>query len=158
MINNLEQKFAEKIDCHVNYNNLEEMKNLFEEANVISDESVFIFLEEIFRAPKYKYNNVEENFFSILNYVNSRFNHSLKWVAYHSGICILNGKTIPVRRVLVYMNLVKEYYGFVAILNIVTFSARFNSKTHMIDTFYDEIINYWNVIEESKKQGIYSLS
>ena len=75
---NFEQEYSEKIDCTFRLKNLEELIILFEEAKSISIQSVFRFLEEIFSASKRDFRKNKENYFFILNHVNSRFDHSLK--------------------------------------------------------------------------------
>jgi len=142
---NLEQQYSEKIDCTFHLKNFEELIILFEEAKSISVQSVFRFLEEVFLTSKRNFQLNKENYFLILNYVNSRFDHPIKWLVFYTGICKINGNKLPVKKVLIYMNELKKYYQFFAALNIVKGSVRYNSKINMVEDFYDEIIKYWIV-------------
>ena len=146
MMVNLEADYSEKIDCRLDYYNLEHLKALFEEAKSISSECVFRFLEEVFNAPRKKSGHYNENLCLILNYANPRFEHPLKYIVLYAGISKLNGDLLPAKKVLTYMNEIKRFRNNFAALNVIRASIRFNTKFYMVDDFYESIVQHWSRI------------
>lgn len=144
---NLETEYSEKIDCGLNYDDLAEMINLFKEGQLISDRSVFRFLEEIFKCPLYRYKSkrVIKNLYLILNYVNVNFEHPLKRIVFKVIITKLNGDGLPIRRGLKLMNKIKIFKKYYSVLNIIYFSVRRNNNINMVEHLYDAIIREWNI-------------
>lgn len=144
MTNN--SKYSEIIDCNLDYYETKELINLFEEARLISDESIFRFLEEVFNAPTWKRGKMKllNNLVFILNYVNRNFDHPFKKEIFLAGISKLNGTFLSTKKILTFMTKAKKFSGNYAVLNIIISSHRPNSNMgYLVEDLYDSIILQW---------------
>lgn len=141
----LEDAYCSKIDCKLNYSNLNELTDLFEEAQSLSPKSVFRFLEELFNYyPNKKQSKIYLiNCLRILNKINENFSHPLKEIVFIAGIHKINKELLPTRKAIISMNQAKKYKGNYAVLNIIVFSTRRNRNINMVERLYDSIIDMW---------------
>ncbi len=142
-----DSKYSKKIDCNLNYYDIKELVNLFEEAKLISDESIFRFLEEVFNAPTWKRKTLKllNNLAFMLNYANRNFDHPIKEDIFIAGISKLNGTFLSTKKVMTFMTKAKKFRGYYAVLNIIISSHKPNSNMgHLVENLYNSIILQWS--------------
>ena len=144
-MNPKEIAYYEKIDCRLDYSNTEEMISLFQEAKLLSPESVYRFLEELGNPSirTYKFKSLKKKIQSVLNYVDANFNDPLKKIALTAIDAKFNRGYLPIKKALILMYKVKKHPGYYSLLNIINYSSRRNQNIKMVDNLYDTIIQDW---------------
>lgn len=137
--------YSYKIDCNLNYLSPKKMIAAFEEAKLISYQSIFRFLEELGNpSPRIKkFKKVRNNIVFVLNYVDSEFNHPLKEIVFKAILAKFNRCYLTVRKALIFMDETRKYLDNYSVLNIISYSTRRCRSSCMVENLYDCIILDW---------------
>lgn len=139
----LEKDFIDIIDCNFPYNDLEKSIELYKLASSISDNAVFILLEESVRIPKNLMLTVDKwKIKKFLIYVLENYKHKLLKDIIDVSLNVIDDIKNNESYILSLMNELKEFEWLYWALNILYFSI--NDISWLIDIKYNEVIEKWN--------------
>ncbi len=136
-----EKILLEEIDCKLPYSDKDACMHFIDRAVLISLNAVFAIVEELCRIPS-RQSVSEIQLISLLDYVDSIFEHPLKPLVLNVASKMIRGEEVSVADAKANMNVVKNISGQFAALNIMYFSC--DDETGEIETLYQDIVSDWN--------------
>ncbi|MDJ0613043.1 MAG: hypothetical protein QNJ29_05160 [Rhizobiaceae bacterium] len=137
-----EYSFLELIDCKFPYEDRSKSMEIIELAASISDNAMFIVLDEICRPPK----NVAVTEITLTNTLyewKKRTSHPLSESIGSLALRMINGYRITPAEVLAIMYQVSKFKGLIAALNIVYMSCSIDSEE--VENAYKNILDNWKL-------------
>jgi hypothetical protein len=141
----MENTFSNKIDCNIHYLDKKGLVDLFDEAKLISPNAVYRLIEELMMPPRDLNHSkkVKKNIIWLLEFIHINFNHPTKRAALTVARAKVNGKLLPVGRSIGYMNNIRKQPQLFSLLNIISLATRRNSKSQLVENFYELIFEEW---------------
>ncbi len=133
-----EQEFIESIDFIFPYDDEEKVIELISQGRSISENSSFMVLHEIVRAPSGVTRKTKE---SLYNHWCNGFSHELLPQVEEAVSALLENQELSVERTIELMDNFENYIGQYCALSIVYFSC--NDTEGKADQKYNQVIEQW---------------
>lgn len=136
-----EKEFNDLVSCRFPYQEPERWKALIDRAQCISTNAMFIALYEICRPPRGAL-VLPEKQREMLAYWRARIDHPLAETIAYCARSMIDGKLLPVDRIMQIMSMISGHVGQYGALSIAYFSCDDVHAT--IEPHYQKIIADWN--------------
>jgi hypothetical protein len=136
-----EIEFIESIDACFPYDDEEKWKQVIKQGAQISDNTSFMVLHEICRAPRSKKIS-SKKLLLILREWELAFDHPVKNLVVEAGKAIIDNTYIKNEKAIRFMEKISKYKGMYNALSIVYFSCE--DSNEQVDKIYDKIVSSWS--------------
>lgn len=137
MIESKEQQFLQKIDCLFPYDDEEKATIIINTAISLSSNAVFGVIHELVRVPKSTNINIDRK--SLLNYIDSTFQHPLKKKILGLAKLMIANLEVDTNQIIKIMKEIEKFPNEYSALNI----AYFAHWDESIEDLYEEIKIKW---------------